>query len=237
MFRFLFLIVVFVLAGSAWAEEPKVYKWVDEQGVVHFTEQPPEGRKCREMELQQPFTAEDIAEAQIIYDQLVESQSSMREQRKEEKQSEIKKPRNAGRPKIALPTNEISEFMETQSSGMNWNFQSQCGQFSVVFGLHENLPKRVVLEVHFPNPAVAGKVKIVKVSAHRGESDVWVQSPPLKGFQCRNYPVVVHIYGAADRNQEIGTHYQYIQSSVDLSRIKTPGQMAAAFIYGNCGER
>ena len=64
MFRFLFLIVVFVLAGSAWAEEPKVYKWVDEQGVVHFTEQPPEGRKCREMELQQPFTSEQIEEAQ-----------------------------------------------------------------------------------------------------------------------------------------------------------------------------
>ena len=237
MFRYLLLILLFLLAGGTRAEEQKVCKWVDEQGVVHYTEQPPEGRKCQEMELQQPFTPEQIEEAQKIYDQLIESQSSRRESGEEEKLSEIKKPRNAGRPRIPLPQNEISEFMETESTSISWNLEKHCGQFSVVFSLHENLPKRVVLEAHFPNPAAAGKEKVVKVSARRGESGIRLESPPLKGFKCRNYPVVVHIYDAADPDQKIGTHYQYVQSSVDMARVRTPEQMAGALFYGNCGDR
>ena len=237
MSRYLPLFLLFLLAGGAWAEEPKVYKWVDEQGVVHYTEQPPEGRKCREMELQKPFTPEQIEEAQKIHDQLVESHSYMRELREKEKLSEIKKPRNAGRPKIPLPQNEISQYMETEFTGISWKFKELCGQFSVVFSLHENLPKRVILEAHFPNPAAAGKEKVVKVSARRGEADIRLESPPFKGFECRNYPVVIDIYNAADPDEKIGTHYQYVQSSVDLARVKTPGQMAGAFFYGNCGDR
>ena len=237
MFRYLLLMLLCLLAVGAWAQEPKVYKWVDEQGVVHYTEQPPEGRKCREMELQQPFTPEQIEEAQKIHDQLVESHSSMRELREKEELSEIKKPRNAGRPRIPLPQNEISQYMETESTGISWDLKELCGRFSVVFSLHENLPKRVILEVHFPNPAAAGKEKVVKVSAHRGESDIRLESPPFKGFECRNYPVVVHIYDAKDPDQKIGTHYQYVQSSVDMARVRTPEQMAGAFFYGNCGDR
>ena len=237
MFRYLLIILLLLLTGGTRAEEQKVCKWVDEQGVVHFTEQPPEGRKCQEMELQQPFTPEQIEEAQKIYDQLIESQLSRRESGEEEKLSEIKKPRNAGRPNIPLPQNEISEFMETESTGVSWNIKELCGQFSVVFSLHENLPKRVVLEAHFPNPAAAGKEKVVKVSARRGQAEVRLESPPLKGFQCLNYPVPVHIYDAADPDQKIGTHYQYVQSSVDMARVRTPGQMAGALFYGNCSDR
>jgi len=234
MFRYLLLTVSFLLAGVAQAVEPEVYKWVDEQGVVHYSERPPEGRECKEMELQEPFTAEEIEEAQKLYKELVEDQSSRRELREQEELYEIKKPHNAGRPRIPLPMNEISVYLETVSTSLQWNMQELYGQFSLVLRPGENLPKQAVLEAHFPNPAVPGKVEVVKAVVNRRESRIHLQSPRLRGFQCQNYQIVVHIYERKDRDKSIGTHYQYIQSIVDLSRVKTPGQLASALSYGNC---
>jgi hypothetical protein len=116
------------------------------------------------------------------------------------------------------------------------NLQKIYGQYSLVLNIHENAPKRVILEAHFPNPAAPDKVKVVIVRAYRGTSRVRLQSPGFKGFQCRNYQVVVYVSDARDPDTNIGTHYQYIQSPVDLTRIRTSEQLLSALIYGNCGD-
>jgi len=237
MSGFLLFMVSLLLASAVHADELKVCKWVDEQGVVHYSGQPPEGRKCEEMELLQPITPEITGEAQKKDEQLGESRSSSPELEKGEELGEIKKPRHAGRSGIPLPVNEISTYLTTISTGVSWNFQKRCGHFSLVLRVHENLPKRVLLEAHFSNPAAPGKEKVVKAVVRRGESRVLLKSPGFRGFKCSNYPVVIHIYDAGNRDQKLGTHYQNIQSTIDLSRIKSPEQMAGAAIYGNCGDK
>lgn len=57
MRKILYLVVVLplLLQVRAQAEdEPKVYRWVDEAGTVHFSTTPPAGVKTTEIELRQP---------------------------------------------------------------------------------------------------------------------------------------------------------------------------------------
>jgi len=236
MFRYLILTVSILLAGAVRADEPEVYKWVDEQGGVHFTDYPPEGRECKEMELQESITAEEIEEAQKIYKELVEDQSTQRELRELEEPYDIKKSASAGRPSVPSPMNEVSAYLETVSAGINWNSSKLYGQFSLVLRPHGNLPERTKLKAHFPNPAAPGKVKIVSASFDSRERRIHLLSPRFKGFQCHNYQIVIHIYDGRDRDQRLGTHHQYIQSAVDLSRVHNAGQLASALSYGNCGD-
>jgi len=46
-----------------------IYKWVDENGVVHYTDEPPENQPVTEVEINAPPTAEQRAEAEAIYRQ------------------------------------------------------------------------------------------------------------------------------------------------------------------------
>jgi hypothetical protein len=236
MFRYLLLTLSFLLAGVAQADQPDVCKWVDEQGVVHYSRNPPEGRECRKMELDDPHTALEIEKARQSHKKQMESQSLERKQEEWEKQHELKKPHHAGRPRVPLPMNEVSVYLETLSTTISFDSEKLYGQFTLVLRPHENLPNGVILEALFPNPATPDRPEVVKAAVNRGNSKIRLQSPPFRGFQCRNYQIVVHIYEGKDRDKRLGTHYQYIQSIVDLSRVKNAGQLLSALYYGNCGE-
>ena len=70
MTRFLFLVLVAVLCAPA-AQAAKIYKWVDENGRVHFGEKPPKGQASEEIRIKvqavpavQPAVAAGSAAAQ-----------------------------------------------------------------------------------------------------------------------------------------------------------------------------
>jgi len=234
MFKRFLLYALLLLASLVLADECDIYRWIDEDGVVHYSERPSEGRECSKVDLPEPLTAGEIEQAVKIYEKLIDDQSVRRVQRTREEQEKIKKPSGAGRPLVPMPLNETSLYLETSSSGINWNVQKLCGQFSLDLRLHEKLPGRILLEAHFPNPASPGKVDVVKVRVNRRASKVHLESHRLRGFECQNYQVVVHIYDRKDLDHRIGSHYQFIQSNVNLSRVKNTKQLVSALVYGNC---
>ncbi|RPH96392.1 MAG: hypothetical protein EHM68_11300 [Lysobacterales bacterium] len=67
--------------------------------------------------------------------------------------------------------NEVSQYFETLSSGIDWDTETRCGRFTLTL-----------------KPAAT----------------------PL------------------------GTHYQFIQSTVDLSRVRSEEQLVSAILHGNC---
>ncbi len=86
MFR-IALIIVF-LAGLA-AEAGQVYKWVDEDGNVHYSDQaPPEGQEAKELILDSTPSAADVRDAQERTARLKPKQQTSQNQRFEEGQSE-----------------------------------------------------------------------------------------------------------------------------------------------------
>ena len=52
------MIVLALCAVSLNAQAERVYKWVDENGTVHYSQQPPPGHESTEMEVRDGHTAE-----------------------------------------------------------------------------------------------------------------------------------------------------------------------------------
>lgn len=80
-------VLLFTLAASAaWATD--VYKWVDEDGVVHFTDRPPVQTSAQEIEV--PETGLDTAspEGESVYSQTIEELTRRKEQRMADKEAE-----------------------------------------------------------------------------------------------------------------------------------------------------
>lgn len=135
---------------------------------------------------------------------------------------------------MPLPTNEVSQYFETVSSGINWDTDKRCGRFMLTLKPLSTAPRRFSMEAHFPDPAKPGREKVVVARGYRSNSRIVLESPPLKGFECDNYRVFVHLYDSRDRATPLGTHYQFIQSTVDLSRVRSEEQLISAILQGNC---
>ena len=139
-----------------------------------------------------------------------------------------------GRPRVPLPANEVSQYFETVSSGITWDTKKRCGRFTLTLKPTAAAPRSFRLEAHFPDPAKPGREKVVATRGCRNDSRILLESPPLRGFDCGNYQVFVHIYGSRDRAMLLGTHYQFIQSTVDLSRVRSEEQLISAILQGSC---
>jgi hypothetical protein len=63
----------------------EVYKWVDENGVVHFTDRPPEDQKSTEVDIAEPLTAGEVVEAESWAETWLEEQRAKRATEKQQK--------------------------------------------------------------------------------------------------------------------------------------------------------
>jgi hypothetical protein len=151
--------------------------------------------------------------------------------------TKLTRPRNVGPGPSPLPANAVSVYLATLSTGINWDTQKISGRFTLVLKARDTSPSRLFLEAHFPNPAREGDDVVVRQVVRSGTSRIQLQSPALRGFGCENYRVIIRVFDASDRDQPIGTHYQFIRSSVDLSRVHNRDQLLSAIFYGNCGSR
>jgi len=67
---------ILLLITSPDVSSAGVCKWVDEQGVVHFSDRCPENEAAVEMELAEPPTAAEREEAEAIYREVIEQSRS-----------------------------------------------------------------------------------------------------------------------------------------------------------------
>ncbi len=66
-----------------------VYKWVDEQGVTHYSDQPPaQDQEAEEIELLPAPAQDEVLEAQARLDRLMAKQQTSREKRAAERERE-----------------------------------------------------------------------------------------------------------------------------------------------------
>jgi hypothetical protein len=53
----------------------EVYKWVDENGVAHFTDKPPQTQPSTEVEVQDDYHAGEAIPGESVYRDVIEQQS------------------------------------------------------------------------------------------------------------------------------------------------------------------
>lgn len=75
-----FLCVLSIAFGGS-----EVYKWVDENGVIHFTDRPPEDQQSTEVDIADPLTANGVIEAESWAETWLEEQRAKRVTEKQQK--------------------------------------------------------------------------------------------------------------------------------------------------------
>lgn len=80
--RALLVIALFVVIGQVYA---KIYKWVDEKGVTHYTDSPPDG-KGQELAPTQAPSDEEVERAKERLDRRLEQQRRREESRQEQRE-------------------------------------------------------------------------------------------------------------------------------------------------------
>lgn len=83
---FCFLAVLGSLGFSAMAAE--LYKWVDENGVVHYSQTPPENTQTSEVEVQEQYPEAASPRGESVYSDVIEQQKKRRELEQQRKADE-----------------------------------------------------------------------------------------------------------------------------------------------------
>ena len=79
--------LVFSLAAAvAWSSE--VYTWVDEDGVVHYTDKPPQVSSVEEVEVPETYMEKPEPGAESIYSDVIKEQQERREARLKQKEKD-----------------------------------------------------------------------------------------------------------------------------------------------------
>ena len=221
-----------LFAAALDADDAEVYQWVDEHGVVHYTDRPPADRECSEVDLQPPLPATSDESGPGPNEQAIEEQKA----RKRVSKAGLRPPVTAGFPRVPMPESEVSAYFETVSSGISWNTETLCGRFRLTLKPAATLPMVFRVEAHFPDPGDSAGERVVSARGSRRDERVVLESPRLRGFECRNYRVAVQVFDPGDRETPIGTHFQFIQSTIDLDRVHSAEHLLQAMMYGNCGD-
>jgi len=97
------LVFSFGLAFSLGAAE--VYKWVDENGVVHFTDRPPQDQQFDEVDVQDHYPPGAGAQGESVYEEAVQQQKIRREARIKEQEQEAEERGEAAEKKATDEAN------------------------------------------------------------------------------------------------------------------------------------
>lgn len=123
IFRWLFTLGFFVTAGAGAGE---IYKWVDENGVVQFTETPPEQGQSTAIGVEDAPPGGPAAAPESVYQDVIEQQAAGREARQQEEalRAEARNNRAAFDP------------MQCERITRNWNIlATQCPAYYDASGL------------------------------------------------------------------------------------------------------
>ena len=204
-------------------------KWTDENGVVHYAEKCPEKTLTEQVEIQPPPSEQQIVAAKERYDEM--QKNKLAHNTPAGTQGKF---RSLPLKKLGpLPDNTKSEFLSTTSTGISFKFKQKVGQFTLTLE-PKGLQDGMLLEIHFPDPGDPDRKDIVEKVLQPGETTILVLSPYSQDFKCWNYGVEVFIYGDESKSELLGTHFQTIQSRVDLSKAKDALDLLTAMQGGRC---
>lgn len=199
-----------------------LYKWVDEQGGVHYSDKPPDGAKARELEIPHSPSREEVDSAQQRAEQMKKDAAQMELSRKA---------RAAPQASLGpLPENAASEYLTTTGSGVLIDFNGSRPKFSFHLSLQarDDIPVGTYLMAHFENPANPGAAMVVTEqiklagAANAKQVGLVLRTPEFDMIRCKNYEVLVDVYRRESSRQLLGTHRQLIQSRVDSSLATSP---------------
>ena len=216
------IVIAMILLGAT-------YKWVDEEGRVHYSDQPTDSYKTKEVEIESGPSRKEVQESREI--------AERQQQRARAQQEQYQPPMVTSLPLAelgSLPENESSEYLETVSTGIYFNTEKLIAQFSITLKAKKNLPSGAYVEVYFPNPAnpinplVVGKVRKGNIS------EVFISSPELTELKCWNYEIVAYIYRGSSKSKLLGTHSQFVQSRVNMDKVRDGVGLVKALSEDNC---
>jgi hypothetical protein len=101
--------IAFIIGGA------EVYKWVDENGVVHFTDKPPRAQPSTEVEVQDDDHTGEAIPGESVYRNLIEQQSARRELRAQQKEQDVteRKARQAEQSKSVANCSRAIHYLNT----------------------------------------------------------------------------------------------------------------------------
>jgi hypothetical protein len=215
------LAIAFITLGAT-------YKWVDKDGRVHYSDQPPDDYKTNEVDIEPGPSQEDVEEAQEI----VEKWHQWHRNQKRYKQSIA--PSLTLTELGPLPKNESSEYVETEATGIYFNTEKLIAQFTLTLKAKKLLPFGAFFEVHFPNPEDPNNPFVVGKVREGGASEIFISSPDLKGLKCWNYEIVTYIYRGSSKSVLLGSHSQRVQSHINMNKVRNGVELVTALAEGNC---
>ena len=80
------VILLCLLSFTVGASE--LYKWVDENGVIHFTDTPPPDQQSIEVEVQEFYPEDNADQGEDVYSEVIEQQRTRREARERQQEKE-----------------------------------------------------------------------------------------------------------------------------------------------------
>jgi hypothetical protein len=202
-----------------------VYKWVDERGIAHYSNQPVPGKAVQAIEVQAGPCPEDVERAR---------QAAERDKHEAERMQIAREhpPRPSAAELGPLPPNATSEYLRTLGTGFIYHFDEQRLLFRYWINVRAmtDLPVGTYLEFHFDDPVHYDQVVVVGKTVEVNEQgvkvlDFAVQSPELEGIQCKNYEIMVEVYNNKAKTVLLGRHRQIDQSRVDSALAVTPEEL------------
>lgn len=219
---FLLALLVAVLVSAS-----GLYKWVDEQGGVHYTDTPPANVKARELEPSRPPASQEVDSAQRRAEQMKEDAARMEMERRARTP-----PRT---PLGPLPNNATSEYLVTTGTGVLIDSTGPRPRFSFSLSIQarDAIPAGTYLVAYFESPARSGsRITVAKEIAvdQRGVKQVGVffMTPAFDVIRCGYYVVDVDVLRSKSDTKPIGSHRQLIQSRIDSDRATSPASLLNA---------
>ena len=213
--KILFASVMLFFAGLSNAA---IYKWVDEDGNIHYGESPPPEREAQEIK---PEAGPSMVEIERAQERLKRLQAASRSL--------------TLKALGPLPENVSSRYLATKSTGITTvNWKKRIAQYTIMLSAKPDLPFGAYLEAHFDNPADPGTPLVVRKLRQGGQQEIFIMSPEFKGLKCWNYGAVIYVYRGSNKSQLLGVHQQTIQSRINLENVKSLKDVLEAGKHGNC---
>lgn len=223
--------LLLALALCEIANAQPVYRWVDEQGRVHYSDAPPAKAKATEIPCPQ-------------YPSGTEAGKARREAQRPERRFEATSGADAKTPADEYSTRfdpapvlASSDYMRTISASVgcnNWrNPQRARFSFSLVTQLRPDIPSDAVLEANFEDPMDPKRPLTVSLPLGKLPTPLYrrpirlpINSPSVDVIRCRNYEVTINVLRNEQSRDLLGTHRQLIQSRIDSDVLKAYGEEA-----------
>lgn len=212
-------VLAFTALTAATAIGGTLYRWVDKNGTIHYSDSPPSSAKRIER-VETPDSPEFAKPSQSsggatgLWEVRVTTQS----------------PEDPG----PLPDNQSSEYLETLGGGIAIREKKQGSvledvRWSISVRVKPNVPEGAVLEAHFYDAAQPYAPMVVEKILDRTtiaqSMDISILSPILAAIRCGSFPVTINVFSDRSKARLLGTHVQYFRSMIDSSLSDPVGRL------------